>query len=189
MDEDVVEFDAASWRAASGEAPMTEREVVSRAYEAHRDWLYRHLVLLGADPQAAEDLTQDVFLKLYVAVRQGQRIQNVRGWLVTVSTNQWLNQRRAEGYRPTLSGEEAAAWFDRRADSAANPEAALLQREQALALQAAIHRLTPQQQICLNLRAEGLRYREIARIIGVSIPTVVARLTRAIEEIKHAIQV
>jgi len=59
-------------------------------------------------------------------------------------------------------------------------------REAALRLDAAVRGLSPQQQACLHLRAEGFRYREIADTLGVSLATVAEFLRRAIAALRKA---
>jgi RNA polymerase sigma-70 factor (ECF subfamily) len=44
--------------------------------------------------------------------------------------------------------------------------------------------LSPQQKVCIHLRAEGMRYREIAEVLGVSISTVEEFLARAIARLR-----
>jgi RNA polymerase sigma-70 factor (ECF subfamily) len=54
----------------------------------------------------------------------------------------------------------------------ADPEQQAIARQRSLRLQAALARLPARQQECLHLRAEGLRYREIAEVLGAGVSTV-----------------
>jgi RNA polymerase sigma-70 factor, ECF subfamily len=171
---------------ASYPTTATRRELVSRAYEENRDAIYRYLVALGVDPSVSQDLTQDVFLKLYVALGNGKHVQNARAWMFTVASHLALNHLRADHYRSSISGEDMARWLESHAQPGPDPEKAVLERERAVALQKAIGSLSPQQKVCLHLRAEGFRYREIAKILGVTVPTVAEFLRRAIAKLKRA---
>ena len=171
---------------AECQTAVTRREFVSRAYEENRDVIYRYLVALGTEPSVAQDLTQELFLKLYSTIGRGKQIRNVRAWMFTVASNLALNHLRAETYRPSLSGEDVGRWLESRAQPGADPEKALLERERAVALQEAISALSSQQRVCLHLRAEGFRYREIAKILGVTVPTVAEFIRRAISKLKRA---
>jgi RNA polymerase sigma-70 factor (ECF subfamily) len=113
---------------------------------------------------------------------KGTQIHNVRAWMFTVASNLPLNHLRAEIYRPSLSGEDVGRWLESQAQPGADPEKALLERERTVALQEAISTLSSQQQVCLHLRAEGFRYREIAKILGVTVPTVAEFIRRAISK-------
>ena len=172
--------------AAEYQRAVTRRELVSQTYEQNRDVIYRYLVALGTKPSVAQDLTQELFLKLYSTIGKGKQIQNVRAWMFTVASNLALNHLRAESYHPSLSGEDVRQWLETQAQPGADPEKALLERERAVALQEAISTLSPQQRVCLHLRAEGFRYREISKILGVAVPTVAEFLRRAISKLRRA---
>jgi RNA polymerase sigma-70 factor (ECF subfamily) len=159
-------------------------EVVCRSYEEERSSVYRYLVCLGVEPASAQDLCQEVFLRLFVALKRGEEIRVVKAWLLAVASHLALNHHRAHGYRPQLSGEELERWLASAQDAAGSPELALLQREKLRALHEGIRSLSPQQQVCLHLRAEGFRYREIAEVLGVAVPTVSEFLRRAVTRLR-----
>jgi RNA polymerase sigma-70 factor (ECF subfamily) len=171
---------------AEYQTAVTRRELVSQTYEENRDAIYRYLVALGAKPSVAQDLTQELFLKLYSTIGKGKQIENVRAWMFTVASNLALNYLRSESYRPSLSGEDVRRWLETQTQPGPDPEKALLERERSVALQEAISALSPQQRVCLHLRAEGFRYREIAKILGVTVPTVAEFLRRAISKLRRA---
>ena len=181
-----VDSKATLFGVAEYQTAVTRQELVSQAYEENRDAIYRYLVALGTKPSVAQDLTQELFLKLYSTIGKGKQIQNVRAWMFTVASNLALNHLRAETYRPSLSGEDVGRWLESQAQPGADPEKALLERERAVALQEAISTLSHQQRVCLHLRAEGFRYREIAKILGVTVPTVAEFLRRAISKLQRA---
>ena len=54
-------------------------EQVTRAFEEVRDDVYRYLLTLGLPSPQAQEATQEVFLRLYLALRKGDLIQNRRG--------------------------------------------------------------------------------------------------------------
>lgn len=135
----------------------TVEERVCRAYETERDTTYRYLVSLGVGPADAQELTQEVFLRLYVASRRGEEIQTMRAWLFTVASRLALNLRRDESRRPIANATDDDRALDAIAIAHLSPELALLRREQLGQLRDAIRNLSPQQQVCLHLRAEGFR--------------------------------
>jgi RNA polymerase sigma-70 factor, ECF subfamily len=63
-----------------------------------------------------------------------------------------------------------------------------LQRERLAVLWRAFRELSPQQKMCVHLRAEGLRYREIADVLGVAVPTVSEFMRRALGRLRSAIR-
>jgi RNA polymerase sigma-70 factor (ECF subfamily) len=186
-----LNFDAArlieaGFSASRAELAVTARELAGRYYREERDSIYRYLVSLGTNPSEAQDLTQETFLKLYIALRNRKQIENMRAWLFTVASNLAMNHRRWWKYRPSAREEDVTRWMRSEADTQDTPEQALLHRETAMRLKEAIRGLSRQQQACLHLRTEGFRYREIARILGVSLPTVAEFLRRALTKLKKA---
>jgi RNA polymerase sigma-70 factor, ECF subfamily len=176
---------APSAQALLDELAVAARELVGCAYRENRLAMYRYLVAVGTNPAEAQDLVQEAFLTLYVAIRKGQRFENLRAWLFTVASNLALNQHRARQYRPAATEQEVAALLQSQSDPDSDPEQALLDTERAIHLNEAIRGLSRQQQACLHLRAEGFRYREIAQILGIALPTVAEFVRRAVVRLKQ----
>lgn len=158
-------------------------ERVTRVFEEAREDVYRYLVMLGLAPAAAQEAAQEVFLRLYIALRKGERIENPRGWVFRVAHNYGLTIRERESAAQALDPDMEVQ------DRGENPEQALLKREQHLRFHNAVETLSEQQKHCLYLRAEGFRYREIAEILGLSDSTVGEFLRRAIRRLRKALYV
>jgi RNA polymerase sigma-70 factor (ECF subfamily) len=159
-------------------------EQVSKAYIDWRDDVYRYLLTLGLHPPQAQEATQEVFLRLYVTLRKKEEaIRNQRAWVFRVAHNVGLTIRSKERESVPFEAELEATLADRDR----GPESGLIEREKLLRMHRAVESLSPQQRQCLHLRAEGLRYREIADAIGVSISTVSEFLRRAVARIKKAV--
>ena len=158
------------------------QEQVTRAYEDARDDVYRYLLLLGVSPPVAEETTQEVFIRMYLALQHGDSIQNERGWIFRVAHNLAIDQRRRKQPLPIEPELE-----HRVRDTARSVEMDLLERERMEELTSAWSTLSPQQRECLHLRAEGLRYREIAETMGISISSVREFLGRAVAKLKRAV--
>jgi RNA polymerase sigma-70 factor (ECF subfamily) len=62
----------------SSPAKHTADAIVLQAYEDARDDVYYYVVTLGLAPSQAQDVAQEVFLKLYVQLRDGEEIRSVR---------------------------------------------------------------------------------------------------------------
>jgi RNA polymerase sigma-70 factor, ECF subfamily len=144
-----------------------------------REEIYAYLVTLGVRPAEAQELTSEAFLRYYVALRNGQAIRNPRAWVYTVAHNLAMT-RHAETETLPLPLELPTADQE-------TPEALALDRERMAQLHRAIANLSPQQRHCLHLRADGLRYREIAGIIGIDTSTVGELLQRAVKRLRKAL--
>jgi len=163
-------------------AAMTLHDQVERLFLEAREDVYRYLLTLGLHPPLAQDGTQDVFLSLYVALRKGETIRNPRAWVFRVAHNHGLNLRERQDYvLPFEPGIESCLPAPEK-----SPEQALIEQERMARLHHAIEGLSAQQKSCLYLRAEGLRYQEIAQVIGVGTSTVGEFLRRAITRLRRA---
>lgn len=160
---------------------MTLRDEVAQLYEEAREDVYRYLLTLGLHPPQAQEAAQDVFLRLYAALRKGDDIRNRRAWVFRVAHNHGLNVRAREA-RATPFAPELEAQLS---DPGQGPERTLIERERLLCLQKAVASLSEQQRRCLHLRAEGLRYPEIGEVLGISPSTVGEFLRRALVRLRQ----
>ena len=166
-------------------SPSPEIEVVS-LFEELRDRLLRYLLALGLSAHDGEEIIQEVFLLLFQHLRREKSRQNLRGWIFRVARNLALKQRNANQlalrriveFDETLTGQ-SAGWNP-------NPEEQLCSRQRQKRLLAVVNALPELDQSCLCMRAEGLRYREIAEALGISLGSVAASLARSLAKLGRA---
>jgi RNA polymerase sigma-70 factor (ECF subfamily) len=156
------------------------RQRVEQAYEDARNDVYYYLLSMGMVPADAQDITQETFLRLYVALRDGEEIRSIRGWVFRVAHNAAL---KANEKRSRLQSFDDS--FNSLASQAQTPERSVIESQRRELLDAAIRELSPQQRQCLHLRAEGLRYHEIADTIGISISSVAVFVRRALSKLRR----
>ena len=144
-----------------------------------RSRLMRYLLALGLPAQDGEEVIQEVFLALFQHLQKGRSRQNLRGWIFRVAHNLGLKRRVARARETTaiLASQEALAI---QSDPAENPEERLLSNQRYQRLQSVLRALPEQDQWCLTLRAEGLRYRDIAEVLDMSLASVSASLGRSL---------
>ena len=146
---------------------MGIRRLFERHYPAVVRFLYRRL----GDRDQAEELAQEAFTRLL-----DQRLRRPTAWLYAVAANLARDAARGEAVRARrlrlLAGELADA-------TAPSPEQALLREETSQGVRAALLSLSERDRLLLLLREEGLTYREIADVIGISPTLVGPLLTRA----------
>lgn len=148
-----------------------------RTAELFEEWqapLLRYLASLTRHPSEAEDLLQETFLRLFREQHSGRVIHDPKAWLFTVAHNLAMDYHRGGS-----GGEEPEA-LRAVPDERENAEATLVANERSAWFRKALNELSPQQRQCIELRAEGLRYREIASILGVHISTVRTFIVRAV---------
>lgn len=153
---------------------------IEQYYSEHRDPLHRYLIAAGCRREDAPDLLQEGFLRLFQQLHNGESIQKPRSWLIRVVHHLWLNHIR-KSRRETIASEETPGMLEQIADEAGvNPEVQYAERQRLRRTLLAIGQLTPTQFRYLLLRAEGLKFREIAELNGVSIGAVADACGRAL---------
>jgi RNA polymerase sigma-70 factor (ECF subfamily) len=143
--------------------------------------VYYYGLTLGLGPAQAQDVAQEVFLKLYVQLRDGEEIRSLRAWVFRVAHNEALKLRAKERTHAEISPETEPVAHT------ISVEKRMVQDETRRRVQEAIADLSPQQQQVLQLRAAGLRYREIAETIGIGTSTVNEFMRRAVARLRKAI--
>lgn len=157
---------------------------VSQAFLEWRDDVYHYLLTFGLSTAEAQDAAQEVFLRLYVALRKNEEpIRNQRAWVFRVAHNLGLTLKSKDTAVSPLEPEIEATIPDRQQGA----ESGLIEREKLLRMHRAVAALSPQQRQCLHLRAEGLRYQEIADAMGVGVSTVSEFLKRALVRLRKAV--
>jgi RNA polymerase sigma-70 factor (ECF subfamily) len=157
---------------------------------AHQDRLLRLCERLLGDVEEARDAAQEVFLKAYRKAASFRPQGQVYTWLYRVATNHCLNRLRRRRLVRFLQWEapedrEVPA-FDP-PDGAPDPAAVLEARRRWQATRKAIGRLPAGQRAVLVLaRFEGLSYRQIAEVLGITEGAVESRLFRAMRRLETA---
>lgn len=161
------------------------RQQVSSVFELLREPVYHYLLTLLNNTSEAEDLTQETFLRLYLCLRRGETIVNARAWLFRVAHNLAINQatRIKQSKLESVDDQIWQQLCDLRQDPAPGAEERLLEWERHERLQTNLARMTEQERLSLELRAEGLGYREVADILGLPTQTLVSLVGRAIKKL------
>ena len=170
----LVEFELIE-RARSGDDGAFNQVV-----QVYRKRILGTIARLIGRPEDVEDVGQEVFLRLYIALRKGEEMRSPRGWIFRVAHNLGLKIRARQDselpFDPDLDARYAA--------TGPNPEQQLAERERMLRFHRAVEGLSGQQRRCLFLRLEGLRYPEIGSAMGISPSAVGEFLRRAIERLR-----
>lgn len=162
-----------------------ENEVIG-LFDEYRSRLLRYVLSIGLTAAHGEEIVQDVFLALFRHLRMGRPKDNLRGWIFRVAHNLALKTRMREQTRPDRAefDEVAAA----QVDPQPNPEQRLASAQRRKILTATVRALPERDQYCLSLRAEGLRYREIADVLEMSLGSVANSLSRSLARLERADQ-
>jgi RNA polymerase sigma-70 factor (ECF subfamily) len=171
--------------AAQEDACSEAESEVIQLFDEYRSRLLRYVLSIGLTAAHGEEIVQEVFLALFRHLRLGRPKDNLRGWIFRVAHNLALKTRLSEHCRPDRAefDETVAA---AQVDPQPNPEQQLASGERQARLMATVRALPEKDQHCLHLRAEGLRYREIAEILGMSLGAVSISLSRSLARLQRA---
>lgn len=161
-----------------------EDEIVS-LFEQLREPVLRYLLSCRVPVPDAEEIVQEVFLLLFQQASSGKLSVNPTGWIFRTAHNYVLkhrdqSRRHAERFEWCSQSPEALA------DPSVPADVALQDAQTQQSIMAVVQALPEQDQHCLHLRAEGLRYREIAEVLGISLGSVSNSLQRSLARIARA---
>jgi RNA polymerase sigma-70 factor (ECF subfamily) len=159
-------------------------EVVA-LYDSLRLPLFRYLISMGASAENAEDVVQETFLRVYrhlIANGSGHD-SNLRAWAFRVAHNLAINHNKIRERTRAWLGDDCDGQSLTLAHPTASPHELLTRKERLQQLATAMATLSKRERHCLHLRAEGLRYAEIAVIVGISVSTVAETLNRALKKL------
>lgn len=158
--------------------------------EAHKRRIYRLLLGMIGDPDAAETLTQDCFLRAYRARSSFRRESSVATWLVRIAINlahDHARSRRVAFWKRALGrSDDSESLREIAADHSASPERDLLAREELRAVWAVVATLSEKQRSVFLLRfVEEMSLQEIAQAMGMKTGTVKTHLFRAVGLVRN----
>jgi RNA polymerase sigma factor (sigma-70 family) len=133
---------------------------VAATYDAHRGDLFSFASALVRDPDAADDLVAEAFLRLIRETREDRAPDDPRAWLYRVVANLSLSR----GRRIRTAQRFVRQLVDRRVGEPA--DAPVLRRELPVDLERALLALKPDARVAVVMAARGCSGREIARALG-----------------------
>jgi RNA polymerase sigma factor (sigma-70 family) len=156
---------------------------IERLFDAHQHALFRYLARYTGDPDLAEDLVQETFVRLHR--RPPKDLGATRAWLFTVGTNlarDVLRQhKRRRGLLDHSPGRAPVG------DGPMAPEETAVRADVAQRVQAALAQLDDRDRIMLLMREEGFTHAEIAREVGTTTKSVGTMIARALDRLARTL--
>ncbi|MDT8436555.1 MAG: sigma-70 family RNA polymerase sigma factor [Gemmatimonadota bacterium] len=146
------------------------------AFEEHYASLFRYALRFTGDPDAAEDIAQEAFVRL---LEQDLPADEVRPWLFVVAANLARDGTRRTARRRRLLEEHAP--LPSRPEA---PERRVERGERIGRVREALAALSERDRTLLLMREEGFRYSEIAAAVGVKPTSVGALVARALKRFR-----
>jgi RNA polymerase sigma-70 factor (ECF subfamily) len=165
-----------------------------RAFEEllnrHKDRIYTQIYLFVKDQALAEDIFQDVFIKIIDTLRRGK--YNHEGkfvqWAMRISYNMCVDHFRRNKRRPTVAPTETFDIFETLQVSDENVEGQIIRSETHSKIRQLIDMLPPEQREVVVLRHYAdMSFKEIAKLTRVSINTALGRMRYALINIRKMI--
>ena len=167
-------------RFQKGDEPAFE-ELVKKHTRGVLNLVYRYL----GDTSRSEDVSQDIFVKVYRARMKYEPKAKFSTWLYRIAVNHCLNEIRARKSQPALAAPVNDLLEQ---PSGEDPDARISRSELQQAVKAAIDSLPENQRMAVILaRYEDMSYDEIAETMGMSLEAVKSVLFRAKENLKQAL--
>lgn len=154
-------------------------------FDGHRDKLYAYMLRLSKERVIAEDIVQEVFLKIWINREQLEDIRNFDAYLFTIARNHAFNLSKQITYRRALLGQITSG--QPQSDLSTEKEVDYKYLQSLLAQE--LGKLPPQQRKVFTLsRFEGLSNEDISREQSISVGTVKKHLSLATQTLKAALK-
>jgi RNA polymerase sigma-70 factor (ECF subfamily) len=156
-------------------------------YKVASNYVYNIAFRISSNKEEAEEITQDVFLKIYNNLKHFQFRSGIITWIYRITVNTAINAAKKRS-------RELARRTDFDENILYQPSSEVLKQrldkeENETLVNKLLRLLNPQQRACVVLRdIEGLSYKEIAQALRVNINTVRSRLKRARQALLSAIK-
>jgi len=148
---------------------------------------------LGAGRSEAEDLAQDVFLKVYRSTSTYQAQSAFGAYVLRVARNAWIDRRRRQAVRPGMGGKDTGAEDEIAREPvdarAADPTRGVELREEGERLRAAVARLPRAHADVFELAVlQELPYADVAALLDIPVGTVKSRVFHALRKLRAELE-
>ena len=160
----------------------------AQLYRRYQQKLYNFILRYTGDPHVAEELFQEAFLKIYALRHQYEVKATFSTLLYTIARNLCLDFLKRPGRRTASLSSLAAGSGPSRdlPDTRPHPLEQLVAHQQEALLRRAVAELPePERAVVILSRYQGLRYVEIAKILGISVEAVKVRAHRALKTLRE----
>src|SRR5271156_505690 len=172
---------------------IAELEDINTLCATYRSRIYRYALMSLRDPDLAETVTQDCFLRAYRARDEFRGDCSVATWLTRIATNLIRDVTRSRKFQfwktANTSAVEVGALADRLRSPGISPETSLVVREQLRKVWDAVEKVPGKQRSVFLLRfVEEMELPEIAAAMGLHVGTIKSHLHRALAAVRKAME-
>jgi len=156
-----------NWAGSQSKLTVQARDRILELYDEFRPKLFRYLRSLRLGRDQVDEVIQETFMRLTVQLLKETEIENIQGWIVRVAHNLALTLHKKER-RSMIPSDGVTFAIENRPDLALSPEEAYSSKERFKHMDDVLSRLKPQHRQCFQMRAQGLRYKDIGHALGMS---------------------
>ena len=163
-----------------------EIDQLNLLFERYHRVLFSFFYNMSRNMEQSEDLVQNVFVRILKYRHRFEGTGDFKAWMFHIAKNVHYDQFRKKRVRPT---ENVTDWQDQLADQNPIGSQQLIEKERMKLLQEALKKLEPdKREIIIMSKLEGLRYQEIAEILGTTEGNIKVKVFRAIKALKNICQ-
>lgn len=167
---------------------MDDQQAYKELYTSLYAYLFGFARTIVPCRETAEEIVSDVFIKLWERRKELEKIENLRVYLYVATRNVAFNYLDKQKRTPThshsiddINAEFTSIYFD--------PEQLLITADMLALIQKAIDQLPPKCKMIFKLvKDDGLKYREVAEVLSLSVKTVENQLAIALEKIGNTVR-
>lgn len=149
-------------------------------------WLYQFAYSFIKSHELAEEIVSDVFIRVWEKRKQLEQIENLKLYLYVSTKNFSLNYLQKLLKNKTFELDQLSVELK---SLYADPEQVLITREMANRVRLAVNQLPPRCKMIFKLvKEDGLKYKEVAELLDISIKTVEAQVTLAVKKLGSTIR-
>lgn len=150
--------------------------------------LYRLAYRFCGSKEDAEDLVQDLLVKLYPKVEELEQVNNLQSWLATVMYRQFVDRSRRNTRSPVRLVDDEE-YIEAAPSDIPTPEAAAVNDQTGMQLQQALDKLSEEHRAIVILHdVEGFKLPELEQMLDIPLGTLKSRLHRAREQLKKRLK-
>src|ERR1700691_536863 len=165
---------------------MDDQQAYKELYTSLYAYLFNFARTIVPSRETAEEIVSDVFIRLWERRKELEKIENLKVYLYVATRNIAFNYLDKQKRNSTNSIDDVEAEFT---SIDFDPEQLLITADMLALIQKAIDQLPPKCKVIFKLiKDDGLKYREAAEVLGLSVKTVENQLAIALEKIGNTVR-
>jgi len=166
-------------------ARLDDQQAYKELFTSLYSYLFRFAKTLVKSKESAEEIVSDVFIKVWERRKELEKIENLKVYLYVATRNIAYNYLDKQRRNPTNSIDDFEAEFT---SIYFDPEQLLITADMLAFIQKAIDQLPPKCRMIFKLAKEdGLKYKEVAEVLNISVKTVENQLAIALQKIGNVV--